>query len=428
MLKTLSLIALALLPVPGGAAFEPLNRIVAIVNNDVIAESQLEEREALIIKQLEESDTPLPPADQLRQQVLERLVIEDLQLQMAQQNGVVIDDERLNSGLRAMAKENGLTLSEFRDQLEAEGYDYATFREQVRTEISIARLRQQLVENRIQVTDQEVDNLLANAARAGADKRAFHLAHILISVPEEAGPDDIAKAEERASAILEKLRAGADFSETAVAESDGRQALEGGDLGWREADKLPSLFTGVVRKMKKGEISDLIRSPSGFHIVKVKDTRGGESHLITQTLARHILIKPSVLLNEEDARIRIEQIAERIQLGDDFAKLARTHSDDTGSASAGGDLGWVNPGEMVPEFEKEMNELEPGQVSKPVQSRFGWHLIQVLERRSKDNSEDYRRMQARESIRKRKVDEETEVWLRRLRDESYIEFVSAPPP
>ncbi len=426
-MKNVLLLALVWLPCLAGAANEPLNRVVAIVNDNVIVESQVDEREAFVIKQLQEKNTAVPESDQLRQQVLERLVIENLQLQMARQNGINVDDDMLNTSLRTMASENKMTLTEFRDKLEAEGYDYAAFREQVRNEITIARVRQQMVENSIQVTDQEVDNLLANAAGSGDSGREYHLAHILVSVPEGAGPEDISKAEARATSILQRLRAGADFAQTAVAESDGQQALDGGDLGWRKSDKLPSLFTGVVEKMQKGDISDLIRSPSGFHIVKVLDTRGDESHVVTQTRARHILIKPSVLVTDDDARTRLKQIRERIQLGDDFAKLARTHSDDTASASAGGDLGWVNPGEMVPEFEEAMDKLQPGELSEPVKSRFGWHLIQVLERRARDNSEEYRRMQARESIRRRKIDEETEVWLRRLRDESYIQYVNAPP-
>jgi len=427
-MKRLIILALAALPWLARAGYEPLNRIVAVVNDDVIVQSQVDDREALVIKQLEAKNTAIPDREQLRQQVLDRLVLENLQLQMAHQNGIDIDDETLNSNVSAMAKDNNLTLSDFRDKLESEGYDYAAFREQIRNEIAIARVRQQMVENHIQVTDQEVNNLLANAGAGGDTGKEYHLAHILVSVPDGASPDAISKAEAHARSILDKLHAGADFAQTAVAESNGQQALEGGDLGWRTADKLPTLFTDVVAKLQKGDISDLIRSPSGFHIVKLVDVRGEETHVVTQTHARHILIKPSVLITDEDARNRLEQIRERVQLGDDFAKLAKTHSDDTGSASAGGDLGWINPGDMVPEFEDAMKALQPGQLSEPVHSRFGWHLIQVLDRRSKDNSDEYQRSQARESIRRRKVDEETEVWLHRLRDESYIEYVKAPPP
>ncbi len=409
-----------LLPGPAPAR-EALNRIVAVVNDDVITASQLDERVNLIRQQLEERDTRLPPASVLRRQVLERLVVESLQLQVAERSGIRVDDEALNAALRTMAQQNGMNLEEFRDLLVRDGYDYESFREQLRNEITMKRIRRQMVENRVQVTQQEIDNQLANTSGEGRN-REYHLAHILVSVPEAATPEQVQAARKKAEDILARLRAGADFAQTAIAESDGQQALAGGDLGWRSNDKLPTLFSDVVGELQKGQISDLIRSPSGFHIIKILDIRGDERHVVEQTHARHILLRPDALTSEADVRLRMQQLRARIIGGEDFGKLARAHSQDKASAVRGGDLGWINPGDMVPEFEQAMNRLEPGEVSEPVKSRFGWHLIQVLDHRHRDITDEYRRARARESIRQRKTDEELEIWLRRLRDESYVEY------
>lgn len=408
-------------------AYEPLNRIVAIINDDVIVESELDRRENLILKQLEETQTRLPPQSVLRRQILDRMVLENLQLQIAERNGIKTDDATLNNALRGMARENGITLEAFRDRLESEGVDYIGFREQLRAEITMNRIRQQMVESRIQVSEQEIDNLLATAATPANDNREYRIAHILVSVPDAASPDEIRQAEKRAAGILEKLKSGADFAQTAISDSDGQQALKGGDLGWRQSDKLPSLFTGVIGTLNKGDISDVIRSPSGFHIIKLTDIRGDlESHQVTQTHVRHILLKTDALTTETEATTKLAQIRERIEQGEDYAALARAYSQDPGSASQGGDLGWVTPGTMVPEFEQAMNRLRPGEISQPVHSRFGWHLIEVIDRRSRDNTAEYRRAQAADTIRRRKTEEEMDIWLRRLRDESYVEYLLNP--
>lgn len=408
------------------AAQEALNRIVAVVNDDVILASELEDKVRLVLSQLSQQDTQPPSPAQLERQVLDRLIMERLQLQVAERNNIEVDDETLNANLRNIAAQNGVSLAEFRQTLEREGMDYAAFREELRSQIMINRLRQQTVINRIDITDQEVDNLLAGQTAWSDQTRDYHLGHILIATPEAASPEQIRAAEREAGEVLEKLRSGADFSETAVAVSESETALEGGDLGWRKAAQLPSLFADVVRGMQPGEISDLIRSPSGFHIIKLIDVRGDERHVITQSRVRHILLQPDEMTSEANVRLRIEQLRDRLETGADFADLARSHSTDKVSASNGGDLGWVNPGDMVPEFEEAMNRLEPGEVSKPVQTRFGWHLIQVLERRERDSTDDYQRSRAREMIRQRKTDEEMELWLRRLRDESYIEYRLEP--
>ena len=402
---------------------ETLNRIVAVVNDDVILESELNDRETMIVEQLRQQQAQLPPRPSLRKQVLDRLVLENLQLQLAERSGIRVDDETLNSNLRNLAKQNGMSLTQFREVLERDGFDYAAFREEFRDQIIMNRVRQDMVDKRVQITEQEVDQLLASAASFNDQDREYRLAHILVSVPEAASPEQVQAARKRAEDILSRLNAGADFEQTAIAESDGQQALSGGDLGWRKTGQLPSFFTNVVGQLKRGQVSELIRSPSGFHMVKIMDIRGEERHLVKQTHARHILLQPDALVSEADAETRLRQLRERVEQGEDFATLARSHSQDPGSASEGGDLGWVTPGEMVPEFEQAMDQLGNGELSQPVQSRFGWHLIQVLARREHDDTAEYRRNRARESIRQRKTDEELEIWLRRLRDESYVEYI-----
>ncbi|MGW8309723.1 MAG: peptidylprolyl isomerase [Thiogranum sp.] len=404
------------------AASQPLNRIVATVNDDVIMQSELDNRVAMVIDQLDQQKAQLPSEEALEKQVLERLIVENLELQLAERSGIRIDDETLNKNLLNMARQNNMTLDEFRQVLEGDGYDYVAFREQFRNQLTMNRIRQQMVDNQVEVTEQEVDHLLETAASFKDQNREYQLAHILVSVPEAASPEQIREARKRVDDMLERLRAGADFAQMAIAESDGQQALDGGDLGWRKTGQLPSFFSDVVGQLEVGQISDPIRTPSGFHLIKIVAIRGDERHMVEQTRARHILLRPDALTSEEEVRTRIEQLRERIAQGEDFATLARANSQDPGSGSEGGELGWVTPGQMVPEFEKAMNELEIGEVSQPVKSRFGWHLIQVLERRERDNTTDYQRARARESIRKRKTDEELEIWLRRLRDESYVEY------
>jgi len=404
-------------------ATEPLNRIVASVNDGVVLATELEKREAMVISQLQQQQAQIPDQKALRKQVLDRLILENLQLQMADRSGIRIDDETLNNSLRKMAKQNNMSLSEFRNVLEQDGYDYVAFREQFRNQITINRVRQQMVGDRIEVSEQEVDNLLATMSSVSNRNREYHLAQILVSIPEAASPEQVQDAKTRAQDILARLRDGADFSKTATAESDGQQALEGGDLGWRKSSQLPSFFTDVVVPLKPGEICDPIRSPSGFHIIKLLETRGGDKrHLIKQTRARHILLHPDALTSEQQVKARVERLRKRIEQGEDFATLARANSQDPGSGSKGGELGWVTPGQMVPEFEQAMDKLAPGEVSGPVKSRFGWHLIQVQERREQDDTEEHRRNSARESIRQRKTEEELQIWLRRLRDESYVEY------
>lgn len=417
----LALLAGLLLSLPGQSA-QALNRIVAVVNEGVVLQSQLDRRTDQIRQQLREQDTRLPPDDVLRKQVLERLVMEEIQLQLAESMSIRIDDELVNANLRQMAEANKMDLTRFRQVLEEEGYSFDEFREEVRKQLTIGRLHAQQVENRIQVNEQEIENLLTSMEQ-GADGRQYLMSHILVALPEGASPQQIQDAQARAEDMLQRLRAGADFRQLAVAESDGQLALEGGSLGWREAGQLPSLFAEVAGTLARGEISEPIRTPSGFHIVRMDDVRGGdERHVVTQTHARHILIRVDELQSAAVVRNRLEQLRRRIEGGDDFDTLARAHSQDAVSAARGGDLGWSNPGDLVPEFEEEMRRLGPGETSPPFESRFGWHIVQVLERRERDSTDEFRRAQAREHVRQRKIQEETATWLRRLRDESYVEL------
>ncbi len=428
MLACMALLLAAPLPLIAAVSppLQPLDRIVAIVNDDVITATELEQRIDLLEQQLRQQGGARPPRDVLRRQLLERLILTRIQLQLADATGIRIDDETLNTTLTNIAAQNNLTLSEFREVLEADGFDFAQFREEIRQEIIIRRLRQRQVESRITVTEQEIDNFLINQRAQGKADEEYRLGHILIALPEAASPEEIRTARARAEEVLARLRAGEDFAATAIAVSDGQQALEGGDLGWRKAGQLPTLFADRVRDMAVGDLAGPIRSPSGFHLIKLLDKRHGQRHVVTQTRARHILIRPLTRADgsrDDDAALaQIRRLRERLLAGEDFAELAQAFSDDKASAIDGGDLGWVSPGQMVPEFERAMTALAPGEISEPVKSGFGWHLIQVLERREHDDTETRARNQARNQIFQRKVEEAAANWLRRLRDEAYVEY------
>ena len=399
-----------------------LDRIVAIVNDDVIVESELEARVETVRAQMLDAGTQPPLEGVLRRQVLERLVLDRLQLQLAEQAGLRIDEETLNQSVAAIAAQNQLSLREFRDILELDGYDFAKFREEVRAEMLISRLRQSQVDNRVRVSQQDIDNYLATVSRQGGEATAFHLGHILVAVPEAASPEEVERARARAEETIDELRAGADFAQVASAVSDGQQALAGGDLGWRTAAELPTIFADVVPSLGVEEISDPIRSPSGYHIVKLLALRGEMQVMVTETHARHILIRPNELVSDAEAQRRLNVIVERLVNGEDFGELARANSEDPGSAVKGGDLGWVGPGVFIPAFERQMNVLREGEISEPFQTQYGWHVVQVLERRETDDTEQARRTKAAEEIRQRKLDEELQNWLRQMRDEAYVEF------
>ncbi len=413
---------LALILLPCAQAATVLDRIAVIVNDDVITEQELEQRLEVIKKQLRAQRATLPPTRVLRKQVLEREIIKQIQLQLAKSTGIMVDDNALNATIENIARQNGLDLAQFREVLERDGFDFASFREDIRNEMIIARLQQREVSNRVTVTEQEIDNFLRTQAAQGHADDEYLISHILISVPEAASPEQIRQAREKAERVLAELKAGADFAQMAISVSDSQQALDGGSLGWRKSGQLPTLFASEAMRLHPGELGDIIRSPSGFHIIKLMDKRVGKRHLVTQTLARHILIRPNELTSEADAINQLKQLKARIEQGESFEKLARAHSDDPGSASQGGSLGWVNPGTMVAQFQEVMDATPVGQISEPFKTQFGWHILQVQDRRTEDNSEDFARNQARRFLRQRKIDESLETWLRQLRDEAYVEY------
>lgn len=417
----LGALALLALLLPSSQA-QPLDAIVAVVNDDVVLESEVARETNLVIPQLQQQGTAVPPSEQLRKQVVDRLILKRLQQQRAKQLGIEVDDGTLVEALSNIASRNGLTLDELRATLEAGGIRFEDFREDTRMQILLSRLQTQEVARNVQVTDQEVDRFLAKGASQLLPREQVRLQHILVALPDDPTPAQVAAAEKKAKGLLAKIRGGADFAAVAAASSDGRTALQGGDLGWFEMAAVPTLVADRARTMAKGEITEPLRSPSGFNIIKLTDIQGGSPQSVTQTKARHILIRTNELVSDADAKTRLNQLRTRILGGDDFATLARAHSDDTGSALKGGDLGWVNPGDTVPEFEEAMNALAPNAVSEPFRSPFGWHIVQVQERRTQDGAESLLRLKAREAIQRRKAEEATDAWLRQLRDEAYVEL------
>ena len=402
------------------AAPVTLDRVTAIVDDSVIMESELKARIASV--QNQNKGKPLPPESVLRAQVLERLILESIQLQMADRGGIKISDQQLTDTLNRIAKQNRMTLEQFRDALAADGLSYRDAVEQIRTEMRISRVQKFQVNNRIQISPQDVDYFLASKAGQLASEAEYRIGHILISVPSQASPAEINQASDKAQRLAKEIRAGKDFAQQAIANSNGRNALKGGDLGWRKEAQLPSLFADVAPGLQVGEISEPLKSASGFHIIKVTDKRGGSSVMVTQTKVRHILVMPNEIRSDADAKARIEQVYNKLLNGENFAELAKEYSDDPGSGSAGGDLGWVNPGDMVPKFDQTMQDTKPGDMSKPFKSKFGWHILQVEDRKDTDLGEQVQRNQVRQMLQARRFDEELPIWLRKIRSEAYVDI------
>ena len=399
----------------------PADRIVAVVNDEVVTLHELRTRLNMALGQLQRQGTPLPPRDVLERQMLERLIIDRVQLQRAREIGLRVDDGQLDSAIQRIAANNKMSQAQFRDTLQKDGIAFAKFREEIRDEITISRLREREVESKLLISEAEIDNYLSgDPSRGGGEE--YEVAHILLRAPESATPEQLQRLKLKADQIDERLRQGEDFAKLAAAYSDAPDGLQGGSLGWRPLNRLPSIFAEVAQRLQSGEVAPVLRSPNGFHLVKLIGKRGGATlPAVQQTRARHILIKVNEVVSEADARHRLNGIYERIKHGAKFEELARLYSQD-GSAAKGGDLGWIYPGDTVPDFERAMNELPIGVVSTPVQSPFGFHLIQVLERRVQDVSSERQRAAARQVLKERKIDEAYQDWVRQMRDRAYVEL------
>ncbi len=398
-----------------------VDRIVAVVNDEVLTANDLNERVQLVVRQIQRQGGQLPAADVLQRQILERMINDLVQVQLAKETGIKVDDLALDRTIERISQENSLTMIDFRKALERDGIRYPRFREDIRSEIMLARLREREVENAIVVTDAEVDTELAREAKETSGDSEFRLAHVLVLVPPQASAEQIEQRRRRALVALSELRRGTNFAQIAATYSDAPDATQGGSLGWRPSGRLPSLFLDALEKLQPGEVSDILRSPNGFHIVKLLEKRGrAAAQGVQQTRVRHILLRAREGLSESEARERLQRLRERVVAGTDFAELARLHSEDA-SAAKGGELGWVAAGDTVPEFERVMNALRDSEVSQPVQTPFGWHLVQVLERRSDELSGDRKKVAARTAIRARKADEAYQDWLRQARDRAFVE-------
>ncbi len=399
-----------------------LDRIVAIVDQTVITEQELESRIVTVTAQFKKQGTELPETSVLRKQILERLITDTLQIQYAAQTGLKVDDNQLDKTVERIAEQNQMTLTEFSEALAKDGVSMRKFRADIRNEITIARLREREVDGRVNVSESEIDNFLTSQSASNENKDEFEMSHILIRTPEEGATEDIQKAKEKVDAALSELNKGESFAKVSASFSDAPNALEGGNIGWKNGSQVPALFLEALKNMQVGDISAPLRSPNGFHLLKLTNKRGGSSPLVVQqTHARHILIKLSEIMSEKEGKLKMDNIKERLDNGEKFEALARQFSEDS-TASNGGDLSWVNPGDTVPQFEKAMNELKDNQISDPVRTQFGWHIIQVIERRSQDMSKESARLKARQEIRARKADEAYQDWIRELRDRAYVEL------
>lgn len=410
-------------PVVSPATVKWIDRIVAVAGQDVITQTELNTQMKIIAGELRNAGGDMPSRALLTRQVLDKMILNSLQVQRAESMGIRIDEATLDAAVRDIAKQNKMDLAHFRKALNSEGLDYATFRENIRQELAISKLHQRIMASKVNVSEQEVDDLLATNKSQNKSNMRYHLRHILIAVPEAATPAQLEKAKAKAEKILRQAREGGDFARLAASYSNGQTALKGGDLGWRAGDQLPTLFADEVYKLKSGQVSPLIHSPSGFHIIKLEGVEGGGSTpTVAQTKARHILISTSDVIDDNRARKTLATLRGRILKGEDFGNLAKQYSDDKGSAKKGGELGWAIPGTYVPAFEKALSKLEPGEISEPFKSQFGWHIIQLEDRKQAPVKADVLRNRAKGFLAKQKQEEALELWLRRLRNDSYVEY------
>ena len=419
---TLLMLATAIFTSAAYAVPQLLDRIVVVVDEDVITQLELEARVEYFMKQIHMQGGTVTDVASMRKQVLERIIRDKIQLQKAAQLGIKIDDVTLNRILDTLASTNKMTLSGLRDELAKGGIDFAEFREQSRDELIIKQLQDRLVANKITVSEQEVKQFLETNAKSGLGDTTYHLRHILVATPETASPEDVQAAQDKANKIYAQIQQGKEFAQLAMRESDGSNALQGGDLGTRSANELPQLFLDAISTLKPGQTAKPVRSASGFHILQLVESSQSRE-MVTNTHARHILIRTGADYTDEEARAKLLELKKEIENGADFATLATENSQDPGSALMGGDLGWTAPGAFVPAFENAMNALADGQVSEPFQSQFGWHIVQVLGRRKVDQTTAVLEAKARQAIKQRKLDEELRLWLRRIRDEAYVEYI-----
>ncbi len=403
------------------APVEVMDSILAIVNDEVITRNELRERVTLALMQLERQGTKAPPRGDLERQLLDRMINDRVQVQHAKEIGVRVEEADLDRSIDRIAQDNKINVEELRTLLKKDGVPYEKFREDLRQQIIVSRLREKEVDDKIVITESEVDNLINNTQNQVEGAGEFDASHILVRLPENASPEQINIKQQRAEQALLQLKKGEEFKQIAATFSEAPDALQGGNMGWKDGERLPVIFFEALKSMKPGELSAVLRSPNGFHVLKLNDRRGGQAPVIVQqTHARHILIKASELVTDVEARARLAKLKERIENKTDFAELARSNSEDT-SAAKGGELGWLSPGDTVPDFERAMDGLAVGQVSEAVRSPFGWHLIQVLERRRSDMSKESRRLSARKALHERKSDEALEEWVRQLRDRAFVE-------
>jgi peptidyl-prolyl cis-trans isomerase SurA len=400
-----------------------LDRVAATVGEGVVLSSELDEQILLITERLRAQNMEMPPANVLRQQVLDRLVLQELQMQRADRAGIKVSDEILNNALNDVAKSNNIRLTDLPEALASQGIDYAGYRDNMRKELAMQLLRQRDVIGRINVSPREIDQFLERQKKMPSDAFSYNVSHILIAVPQAATPEQLDEAGKRAEDVYKRATAGEDFGGLAVQYSNAQTALEGGSLGWRKGPELPTFLGEIIAGMKAGDITKPVRTPSGYHLIRLNEIKGDSQVIVNQVHVRHILIKPNELQDDATVKQKLETIRDRIlNKGEDFRAVASVVSEDPGSAAEGGDMGWAGPGSYVPEFERTVSQLQPDEISQPFRTQFGWHIVQLLGRRQFDTTDDVRRQRAFMALREAKADEETELWLRRLRDEAYVEY------
>ncbi len=399
-----------------------LDRVVAIVDEDVVLESEFKARKASILERLQGQYQQLPPEDVLNKQILEQLILERIELNLAKRYEINVDEPEIDQAIARIAQKNNTSVAQLETEIKTQGLTMVGLRQQLRNDLTINHLQQGVVNSRIKINDKDIDNFLASSDGKYATSPDYHIGHILISVSSSADADTVAAAEKQANDIYQKLQKGGDFAQLAISYSKDQAALQGGDIGWRKLAQLPELFGDQMAHLNAGAVSKPFRSPAGFHILKNIEQRGGGATMIEQTHARHILVKTSEIMDDRQAREKLLALRERILKGEDFAKLARENSEDTGSMLSGGDLGWSTPGMFVPAFEEAMANTSVGNISRPFKSQFGWHILQVLERKSTDMSDRMKRNQAANVLRSRRFDEEFQLWLTEIRDDAYVEI------